>query len=204
MSLVLANTTSLWKEISTNPMQRPLYLPHPIPEPQWLDSWHCFDHCSPHSSLLLILTTFPYGCLHLFISSSTIYHSRKDTVPRVETITYNVQFCPSAGSSRCNQQRAAIISSWQGEGDLPQTCFQLSAEPWEICWPPQEPVWGWKGTAEIHHVHCSLPLFILLVAALDAGKEIECINCFTWVYSAPLLSEVKSHGVSEGWGWVQH
>lgn len=34
-------------------------------------------------------------------------------------------------------------------------------------------------------------------------REIECIDCFTQVYSAPLLSEAKSHGVSGGWGRVQ-
>lgn len=203
MSLVLANITSLWKEISTNPMQRPLSsLSHSRAIVTWLLAllW---------SLLPTHLTAYHPHHISLWTPASIylIFHSlsfQKGHSPQGTDHHLQCAVLPLCWFLQMQPTESTIISSWQGEGDLPQTCFQLSAESCEIRWPPQEPVWGWKGTAEIHHVHCSLPLFIIFVATLDAGKEIECINCFTWVYSAPLLSEAKSHGVSGGWRWVQH
>lgn len=74
-------------------------------EPQWPDSWLCFDCCSPHSSLLITVPMFVWGCLHLFISASAVCRSRKHLVPRAGSTSYHVQFRPCAGTSRHKWQR---------------------------------------------------------------------------------------------------
>lgn len=154
-------------------MQRKVSIfPQPLPEPQWLDSWHGFDHCA-HSSLLIILTTFPYKCLHLFISSSTVYHSRKGTVPRLETIPRSVQVCPSTGSSKCNQQRRAIISSCQGEvislGHVSN--YHQSPEKYSDLHENLD------EKALQRHIHCSFPLFIVLSQLLMQGNRMHWLLC---------------------------
>lgn len=211
MPLVLAITTSLWKQISTRPMQSPL------PSFIFLQSHsgltagtalitvHHTPCCLTYSTCLL-----KDACLY-FIASSTVYHSRTCTVPRAETISDDVLLtwhsAPLLVPPDTSDRGTTIIFLQTRRWPLLDTFPSISrvlrntVDLYKSLHGRAEKLVQliFRCTAEIRNTWGSLSPFILLLAALYTGKQIALI---TLQKSTPslLLSEAKSNRVFGRWG----
>lgn len=165
MSLVLANITSLWKQIFTNVMQSPLsslilFQSHSaLTAGTALITVHHTPHCLASSPCFL-----KNACTYLCIFHSLSFQNGHGPQGRDHPLQCAV--LPLYWFLQMQLRENSHQLFLPRRGDLSWTRFQLSAESWEIRWPPQEP--GWKGTAET----CSLfpPSVHWPFTALDAGK----------------------------------
>lgn len=198
MSLVLANITSLWKQIFTNVMQSPL------------------------SSLILFQS---HSALTAGTALITVHHTP-------HCLASSPRFLTNACTYLCIFHSLSFQNGHGPQGrDHPLQCAVLPLY-WFLQMQLREnshhlflPRRGWSlldtfpiisrvlrntltSTRTWMKGHCrntfTVPSLCSSAFYSSWCREIECIDCFTQVYSAPLLSEPKSHGVSGGWGWVQH
>lgn len=161
MSPVLANRTSLWRQISTNVMQSP---PSSSSSSRATVAPQLAQLCS---LLTTLLTAYhpPHVSLPMPASIYAILHSlsvQQGQGPQGRDHPSQGQFCPTAGSSRCSQPSSPPAK----ERVMPLRHVSSSQRPSEIHWPPQEP--AWKGTADTHSLFS--PSVHPRFTALDAGK----------------------------------
>lgn len=169
-----------------------LHLP---PESQWLDSWDCFDHCSPHSLLLIIVTMFAQGCLPLFLIFYSLSFQNVYSPQGRDHFLWcasDMAFCPCTGTSRHKWQRnnhylpaKEMVTSL---GHISK--YQQSLE--KYCWPLQEPAWkGWKARTAHLQVHCrnsqqlEFSLSVYPPFSSSLYRKTDCTGYFTEVYSLP-------------------
>lgn len=212
MPLVLANTASVAADLHKTDAKSSTLL-HLPPERQWLDSWGCFDHCFPHSSLLIIFTMFAEGCLHLFISSSAVYHSGKRMVPGAGTVSHNVLprrdsapvLVPPATADMGTATIATVSPWWPLLDTFPSISITLRNTV-----DLYKSLHG-RGEWLVQLVFRALQKFTLLtspsqlilpLAALYAGKQIALMTLQMATLSL-LLSEAKSTRASGGKGCVR-
>lgn len=210
MPLILTNTSSVEADLHRTDAKSSILL-HLPPEWQWCDSWGCFDHCFPHSSLLIIFTMFAYGRLHLFSSSSAVCHCRKRTVPPAETISYDAppmrEPAPVLVPPATADRGATTISTISPRGSLRDTFLKISTALRNTGGLYESPQGRaerlgqliFRCAAEIHNAWSSLSQFILLAAALFAGKQTSLI-AFQMATLSFLLSKAMVCG---GEGCVQ-
>lgn len=176
MSLVLANTISLWKQTSTNEMQSPpssliLFQSH-----SGFDSWHSFDHWPPHSLLLYhhhIFSQMPASIYLIFHSPSF----QKGHSPQgrdhplqcaILPLYWFLQMQPTENGHHLFLPRRGwslldifpIISSPEKYSDLHKNLSERALQK---------------------HIHCFLPLFILLLQLLMQGNRMH------WLLNTSLL-----------------
>lgn len=206
MPLILANTSSVEADLHRTDAKSSTLL-HLPPERQWCDSWGCFDHCFPHSSLLIIFTMFAYGRLHLFSSSSAVCHCRKRTVPPAETVSYDAPpmrepapvLVPPATADR-GATTISTISPW---GSLRDTFPKISTALRNTGGLHESPQGRaerlgqliFRCAAEIHNAWSSLSVYPPCSSSLC--RKIDLINGFPDGYSVPFT--FKSDGLGR-WG----